>query len=305
MVFTDKEKEKTTVNQAWNRLYQRLEIDGLLPDKTLHERLIHQTTPISPASVVQRGVINPHHRQVAIFKWLSVAAVIAGCVFAGWYWFSKTGLPDKSMRVQYNEAQAPTLATLLEDGSVVYLSEKTSLQYPDRFADQKREVTLQGEAFFEIKKQAERPFFVHTDVAIVEVTGTSFMIKSNRTESFTLTVYEGEVRVKQKNGYQALTVEAGETVYFDSGQLQLKKSLVDYGMSFECIHFKDEYLTDVVTIINMQIDTFQLKVDPAITQRITFTFKKENNVLETVEAICLALNLHHAQHGGLITITKD
>ena len=280
MVFTDKEKEQTAVNQAWNRLYQRLEKDGLLPE------------------------VN-HHRQVAVFKWLSVAAVFAGCVFAGWYWLSKTGLPDRAMRVQYNEAQAPTLATLLEDGSVVYLSEQTTLKYPGRFEDKKREVTLQGEAFFEVKKQVERPFIVHTDVAIVEVTGTSFRIKSDHHESFTLTVHEGEVQVKQKNRSQTLTVGAGETVYFDSGQLQLKKRAIDYDAYFECIHFKDEFLTDVVTIINMHVDTFQLKVDPAIQQRITFTFKKDNNLLETVEAICLALNLHHSQQGEVIIITKE
>ena len=280
MVFTDKEKEQIAVTQAWNRVYQRLEKDGLLPE------------------------VN-HHRQVAVIKWLSVAAVFAGCVFAGWYGLSKTGLSDRAMRVQYNEAQAPTLATLLEDGSVVYLSEQTSLKYPGRFEGKKREVILKGEAFFEVKKQTERPFIVHTDVAIVEVTGTSFLIKSDRKESFTLTVHEGQVQVKLKNRVQALTVEAGETVYFDSGQLQLKKSLFDYDMNFECIHFKDEYLTDVVTIINMHVDTLLLKVDPAIQQRITFTFMTENNLLETVEAICLALNLHHSQQGEVITITKE
>ena len=307
MVFTDKEKEQTAVNQAWNRLYQRLEKDGLLPEEALHERFIPQSSSLSPDSrerpISRTTSIFPNPYR--LFKWLSVAAVIAGCVFAGWYGLSKTGLPDRAMRVRYNEAQAPTLATLLEDGSVVYLSEQTTLKYPDRFEDNKREVTLQGEAFFEVKKQAERPFIIHTDVAIVEVTGTSFLVKSDRRESFTLTVHEGEVQVRQKSGSQTLTVEAGETVYFDSGQLQLKKSAIDYDAYFECIHFKDEYLADVVTIINMHVDTFLLKVDPAIQQRITFTFKTDNNLLETVEAICLALNLHHSQQGGVITITKE
>ena len=283
MIYTDKEQEETAVNQAWNQLYSRFEKDGLLPAE---------------------GIYGVQHKQFKAVRWLSVAAVIAICIFTGWYMLQKNNLPDERMRVQYNEALSPTLATMLEDGSVVYLSAQTSLRYPDHFKDNKREVALQGEAFFEVKKQVDCPFIIHTDVAVVEVTGTSFMIKSDQKVSFSLTVHDGEVQVKQKNSVQALIVEAGETVFFDSKQWQLMKGVVGYDDYFNCFHFKDEYLSDVATIINMHLDTLRLHVDPAIKQRITFTFKKGENLIETVEAICLALNLCHSRQGDIISISK-
>jgi ferric-dicitrate binding protein FerR (iron transport regulator) len=193
---------------------------------------------------------------------------------------------------------------MLEDGSVVYLSEQTTLAYPDRFDEHKREVVLHGEAFFEIKKQAGRPFIVNTDVANVEVTGTSFKIKSNDNTSFLLSVREGEVRVRQKGSRQTLTVAAGETVSFDSEQLQLQKSAEVFDDCFERIHFKDEYLTDVAAIINLHSDSLQLTVDPSIEKRITFTYPVNSKLAETVEAICRALNLRHSQQDHIIHISK-
>ena len=283
MIFIDKEQEEKAVSQAWNLLYQRLERDGLLTDE---------------------AVYSPPRRFVSVIGKIAVAAIIITCIFSGWYFLRKTNLPEMTMQVLTNEAHAPLLATMLEDGSVVYLSEQTSLQYPDRFDENIREVILQGEAFFDVKKQIERPFIIHTNIVRVEVTGTSFKIKSDRNDSFLLSVREGEVRVTEKNRHQGLTVKAGETVFFDSEQILLRKSDADCDEYFKCIHFKDEYLTDVATIINIHLDSLRLKVDPSIENRITFTFMVDSNIAETVEAICLALNLHYLQQDNTIYISN-
>ena len=283
MMFIDKEKENKVVSEAWNLLYQRLERDGLLTDGTAYK---------------------PTRRVVSVIGKIAVAAAMIACIFSGWYFLRKTNHPEIVMQVLTNEAHAPLLATMLEDGSVVYLSEQTTLNYPDRFDDNKREVTLQGEAFFDIKKQSERPFIIHTDIVRVEVTGTSFKIKSEQNASFLLSVCEGEVKVTQKNQYQSLTVKAGETVFFDSEQLQLRENETGCDEFFKCIHFKDEYLTDVATIINIHLDSLRLKVDPSVEKRITFTFMVDGNIAETVEAICLALDLHYLQQDNTIYISN-
>lgn len=284
MAFKEKEQKKLTVDQAWDLLYQRLEKDELLPGEAFDK---------------------PQRRHVSMTGILSIAAAVAACVFFGWYFMQKTMSQDKSMRVLYNEANAPTLATMLEDGSVVYLSERTSLTYPERFADDKREVVLQGEAFFEIKKQPERPFFIETEIASIEVTGTSFKIKNKPDASFLLSVREGEVRVTQKSNHHLLTVKAGETVLFDSEIIHLKKNTAGFDEFFTRIHFKDECLADVAAIINLQLDTLQLKIDPAIANRIiTFTFAVNSNIAETAELICQAMGLHLSQQNHLLYISK-
>ena len=54
------------------------------------------------------------------------------------------------------------LVTTLEDGSVVYLAQESTLQYPEHFTTDKREVNLQGEAFFDVAKNHEQTFLIET-----------------------------------------------------------------------------------------------------------------------------------------------
>ena len=65
----------------------------------------------------------------------------------------------------------------LPDGSVVWLSPGSTLTYPTTFAANRREVTLNGEAFFEIHKDSKQPFYVKTSQLVARVVGTSFLIK--------------------------------------------------------------------------------------------------------------------------------
>ncbi|MBL0742998.1 FecR family protein [Chryseolinea lacunae] len=77
-----------------------------------------------------------------------------------------------------NESQSP-LEIVLKDGSKVTLQPGASLTYPVAFTGAKREVTLRGEAFFQVAKDRTKPFYVFSDNLITQVVGTSFTIKAN------------------------------------------------------------------------------------------------------------------------------
>lgn len=85
---------------------------------------------------------------------------------------------------------------ILSDGSRVYLNSMSKLIFPVRFTGNNREVTLEGEAFFEVAKDQSKPFIVSIRGMKVEVLGTSFNIKSypDDSQSFT-TLVEGKVKV--------------------------------------------------------------------------------------------------------------
>ena len=70
--------------------------------------------------------------------------------------------------------EKPTLVKTLEDGSVVYLAQESTLKYPEHFAEDKREVNLQGEAFFDVAKKPEQAFTIETARVRVEVLGYGF-----------------------------------------------------------------------------------------------------------------------------------
>ena len=94
----------------------------------------------------------------------------------------------------------------LPDQSQVTLNAVTSLSYSKNSWDQKREVSLQGEAFFEVAKGAK--FDVVTQDGIVTVLGTSFNVKQ-RDQFFEVSCYEGLVRVLYKG--KEIQLPAGNT----------------------------------------------------------------------------------------------
>jgi hypothetical protein len=122
------------VDETWQKLYRRIEQDGLLSSKPYKKTLSRK-------------------RQIV---WRSTAAAIAICIGVATTFFMIQ--PDSTgLLAIYNEKDAPTLATTLEDGSIIFLDEQASIQYPPHFAEDKREVILQGNAFFNVRQKEKCP----------------------------------------------------------------------------------------------------------------------------------------------------
>ena len=105
----------------------------------------------------------------------------------------------------------------LSDGSKIWLNAASSLQYPRKFPNDKREGHLKGEAYFEIAEDHTRPFIVLTDSQNSEVTGTKFNIRAYNTKQTITTLVEGGIRVSTSvasielnPGEQSCTQENGE-----------------------------------------------------------------------------------------------
>lgn len=113
--------------------------------------------------------------------WLKVAAVVLIALFAG-ILGSRLFITHKADNsVAYQVITAPKgqmKQVLLPDNTLVQLNAGSSIRCPVKFSATRREVTLlNGEAFFEVKHDALKPFLVHTGGVITQVLGTSFNIK--------------------------------------------------------------------------------------------------------------------------------
>lgn len=88
------------------------------------------------------------------------------------------------------------------DGNVgrrnkVYLNADTKLTYPEQFVGKERKVSVEGEAYFEVKKDAKKPFIVDVASMQIKVLGTSFNVNAYPTESKVLTTLdEGSVKIR-------------------------------------------------------------------------------------------------------------
>jgi len=144
------------------------------------------------------------------FRRIAAAAVVIGIISTFFFLYNKsfTEHSNVAIRPSYGKTEVDLNSTIsvhkkenrvifLPDGSTVFLSPGSKLNYPSTFDGmKKREVYLQGEAFFDIKHNVQRPFVVHTGKVETTVLGTAFNIKAQRDEEdITVTVTRGKVRV--------------------------------------------------------------------------------------------------------------
>lgn len=87
----------------------------------------------------------------------------------------------------------------LPDGTMVMLNANSSLKYDDDFKKDKREVILEGEAYFDVAHDAGRPFIIHTHTADIKVLGTVFNVRSFKGGYFETALIKGKVSVYLKN----------------------------------------------------------------------------------------------------------
>ncbi|AHW61495.1 FecR family protein [Draconibacterium orientale] len=119
----------------------------------------------------------------------------------------------------------------LPDGTLVMLNSGTSLQYNSEFSSGKREVYLEGEAFFDVQKDVEHPFTVKSDYLGVRVYGTSFNIQAYPEDrEFTATLIEGSIGLLDKNGYELSKLEPGEKAFFNDSTASIEIRKVDTEM---------------------------------------------------------------------------
>lgn len=161
------------VDRAWSRVQARIaEAEGL-------------------------GRVVPMRGPGRAMRWFAAAAMITGLALGVQYWFNQ--------RPQELMATNAHVRTLLKDSSTVVLSPGTHLNA--RISDERR-VELNGQAYFEVQRDVERHFVVHTDDVTVTVLGTAFEVSAFDTANSVLVrVRHGRVQV----------VASGDTVVLEAG----------------------------------------------------------------------------------------
>lgn len=120
---------------------------------------------------------------------------------------------------------ADTKLVKLPDGTEVTLNRHTSLTYPNRFKEQNRQVSLKGEAYFAVTKDASHPFIVQTGAVDVRVLGTEFNVEAYpRDELVKTTLFEGSVAVDTEND-NSLVLVPGESAVYNKAVRHLSKAI--------------------------------------------------------------------------------
>lgn len=137
-------------------------------------------------------------------SWMNIAAGLLAIALVITLYFSlrppqHTQVAQKQPGPAGNTTLQHKLITL-PDGSTVVLNNNSTLDFPAAFTGSTREVVLKGEAYFDISKDAAKPFIIHTGKVKTKVLGTAFNIRAYPHEvDVTVTVTKGKVKVEMEN----------------------------------------------------------------------------------------------------------
>ncbi|MDR2036370.1 MAG: FecR family protein [Bacteroidales bacterium] len=274
---------KINTDKAWDKVYTRIKEEQLLvPEHDQKIRILAFTR-----------------------KWVAGIAVLCICGMVIAYFIISKEKENTWLTVQ-NQDILNTLVNTLEDGSIVFLKKGSTLSYPKHFTGEKRTVSFEGEAMFDIFPDQESPFLIETKPVTVEVLGTTFDIISNGEESFKLSVQNGTVKISLKNSMINAIVKAGESVQLESGQLHKTISGHEiYDLYTEKMDFKDESLSNIIKVINLICDKpVVLKNTDVAERKMTISFSN-NTPSDMIELLCIAMGLKYNDDGHTIWIDAE
>jgi ferric-dicitrate binding protein FerR (iron transport regulator) len=234
--------------------------------------------------------------------WLKIAAtILLLCVssFVVFQIFFKT----ESFVIQTAEN---VKHTVLPDGSNVWLNAQSRLTYEDDF-DNKRTVTLQGEAFFDVKKDSQHPFTIHAPDAEVKVLGTSFNVRAHEKETLTeVFVVTGKVSVKADDVDENILLTPGMTGVLSRNNHQLSSNTNDdvnrlAWKSRELVFRKAPLRTVIKTMSSYFRKEFRVGNDELLNCRFTGSFE-DPSIDEVLESIDLALDLKANHQEDIYTL---
>jgi ferric-dicitrate binding protein FerR (iron transport regulator) len=273
-----REKYQKTTDKAWNKLYDRLDRDGLLAESRR----------------------KPHTARIVMW---SVAAAVLLALLIPWF-VPKHEVNTDNLISQRNDDLGTTLVKTLEDNSIVYITGNSILGCPSHFSGTERQVNLDGEALFDVTHQQRRPFVIHTKGMVVQVLGTCFNIKSGSKGAFELAVFRGCVKVTDQKSGDMKVIHAGEMVRQENNLLNRYKLTDDRDLRKynSNIRFKDEKLGNIVKAINTINAGKEIKVSDAVrNRRLTVAFA--NDSPQTMSLLLSeALHLQCIDEGNVITI---
>jgi transmembrane sensor len=219
----------------------------------------------------------------------------------------------RSESITYNTLSVPRgskpFTLTLADGSRVWLNTASSITYPTAFRGSERIVSIDGEAYFEIAKNASMPFYVRHNDLTVKVLGTHFNINSYTDEAaLKVTLLEGAVQIAASNGNdkQTLTLRPGQQAVLDGADLRLNPHPdLDETMAWKNGRFYFDG-ADIKTVMRQVQRWYNVDVQyqSGIPSSFVAKISRDVKVSELLNILELTNLVHFKIEGNRITVMK-
>ena len=188
------------------------------------------------------------------------------------------------------------ITTVLPDGTKVKLNADSKITVPTKFDGETREITLIGEAFFEVKRDEQHPFIIKTDKIDVKVLGTSFNVQVYDNEEPIIAVKTGKVAVKSIKTEEEINVLPNQMVHLKNEDL-IKSSIPDsfklFAWTDQQLVFNDESPEEVLKKLSRWYGV-EIEVQRGITLNKKFTANYDNpTIIEMMDILAFVYDFKY------------
>jgi len=243
--------------------------------------------------------------------WFSTSVAAAILLIIGFYQiFLKSDLSIQNLQIA---SVKEIIIDTLPDGTNITLDTNSIVTYPERFAENERRMKLEGEAFFTVEPNKEKPFIIEAGNAFIEVLGTSFNVKAYKNSDLFVIVTEGKVKLFTVDPLSldtlSMVLKAGESGKVSSEE---KKPVFVAEQSPDAIFWMNNTLifddTDLKMVFKLLEKYYHVNIkvsDKRIYEcRLSTTFSN-NTIDEIIDVIVATFEFEFTKKKNIFTIKGD
>ncbi|MDY5011855.1 FecR domain-containing protein [Butyricimonas virosa] len=214
--------------------------------------------------------------------------------------------------IRFNELEVPRggeYKVRLADGTLVYLNSATRMKYPVKFDEKERKVYLSGEAYFEVAKDPERPFFVEMEGVEVRVYGTSFNVNTHQEGNIQTVLVKGSIGVKVLSSGMESVIRPGQMAEFKQGNTKVDVKDVNVAVYTDwkdgIFRFENQRLEDILAVLSNWYD-MNVFYQTVSVKELHFSgyMERYKDVSVILEAITLSTGVTFSIQGKTIIVSK-
>lgn len=294
------------VKPLWDTIDKRI----VMPDNQRENELRSEVSSLLN-KIKQRKEETTHHVRISNRNLLNgfyrIAAILIIAFSVTFGLLKIMNSPSETITyIEKTSLKGEKKSIVLPDGTKVVLNSDTRLRILDNFNEQQRTIEMEGEGFFEVTPNPEKPFVIKSGKTQVSVLGTSFDFKSYTEDDFIkVTVSTGKVRVNVPDQDLQLSLTANEHLSVNKTDGAIRKETIQENNYIKWIkgslYFNKEPITEVIKNINRTYN-----------RKIILQCKNKNQIISgahdnksieaVVEAICFTAGLRSRTEGEQIII---
>ena len=268
-------------------------VQEYLKQRKLYDLQIWNTEKISSNNLSTPETAKKHVSRRIYTDILKIAASLIIGILGTVLFFSREAPDEELMTHAITVPASQRAELLLSDGTKVWLNSGTTLTYPEKFSKNAREVILDGEGYFKVKENKEKPFTVKTPQHDLLVLGTEFNVKAySKSNKFEASLLSGSIEIIPMFGGEHLIMVPDEHISLHNDKL-VRGTISDmnyFKWREGLLCFEKESISDLFTKLELYYD---VEITVKKESLLAYSYTGKFRIRDGIEHVLRVLQLKH------------